>query len=240
MSETEAFADALLAAHRGGQRVAEAPGPLSRAEVLAVQAQVSGALGPVAGFKVGRLPEGPPVLAPIPACYRVPDGGSRRVRDRLGVELEVGFELIRALPGPGLPPDPAAHFRPRAVFELVETRLAGAAADRPDLKFADLQITAGLVSGSGPEAWDGRDFGRLSARFRAGAHTVLEGETEVPGGSALANLDLLLRHLGRHCGGLQPGQTVITGSVCGLPWFEPGTELSAEIAGLGRVAVSLA
>lgn len=140
---------------------------------------------------------------------------------------------------PGPPPISASHFRRRAVFELVETRFAGAAADRPDLKLADLQITAGLVPGSGDEAWDGRDFGPLSAQFRADADTVLDGETEAPGGSALANPDLLLRHLGRLRGGLQPGQTMIAGAVCRLPWFEPGTDLPAEIAELGQVAVSL-
>jgi 2-keto-4-pentenoate hydratase len=50
---------------------------------------------------------------------------------------------------------------------------------------------------------------------------------------------LLLAHLGDHCGGLQVGQTVITGSLCGLPWFTPDAIVTGWIAGFGEVSINL-
>lgn len=239
MTEIATLTAALIGAHRTGSRIETAARGLSREDILSVQAAVSAALGPVAGFKVGAVPEGPPTLAPIAATYGVMDGGTRVVRDRLGIELEIGFELIAPLPSSALPARPADHFRPCAVLELVETRLAGAAADLPEMKFADLQINAGLVVGTRIDAWDGSDFGTRRARLGTGSETVLDGPATVPGGSALANLELLLANLGDHCGGLQVGQTVITGSLCGLPWFTPDADVTGWIEGLGEVSVRL-
>ena len=237
MADISALADSSIVAHRTGNRTAPGPAGLSREEILAVQAVVSAALGPVAGFKVAAAPVGPPVLAPIQARYVVADGGARRVRDTVGIELEVGFELIAPLTSAKLPARPERHFRPRVVLELVETRLSGDLADRPDLKFADFQINAGMVVGGAPPEWDGSDFGTVRARLVGGGGTVVDGEARVPGGSALANLELLLTNIGDHCGGLRVGQTVITGSLCGLPQFGPGSDVSGWIEGLGAVAV---
>lgn len=237
MTDSTDLADALIDAHLNGSSIAPSAPSLSRAEIMAVQARVSAALGPVAGFKVGTSPDGPPILAPIQTRYVVANGGTRAVPEKLGIELEVGFELVEPLPSPGLPARPERHFRPCAVLELVETRLSGAAAERPDLKFADFQINAGLAVGDRRRDWDGTDFGTLRARLVSDTETVLDGEASVPGGSALANLDLLLVSLGDHCGGLQVGQIVITGSLCGLPWFTPDADVSGWIEGLGEVSV---
>ncbi|MCA0938619.1 hydratase [Salipiger pacificus] len=238
------FVAAAQRAHETGLRFVPAAGgialPSDRDECLAVQAAVAEARGAVAGFKVAAG-SGPvaPVVAPIAAADVVAVGGSVAVKDQLGIELEIGFELLKPLPGPGLPEPVAEYFVPRPVIELVDTRLEGAGADAPLLKLADMQINAGLVSGAALEGWDGSDFGTVEARLVAGEAVVLDGVASVPGGSALANLRLLCEVLGDHCGGLQPGQVVITGSLCGLPYFPAGTEVSGEIAGLGTVAVSL-
>ncbi|WP_417672420.1 hydratase [Pseudodonghicola sp.] len=229
----------FLRAHETGSRFVPTKRALSRSEILDIQSRVMAALGDVAGFKVGHQPDGPPIIAPIPARYRVANHGSRVVRDRLGIELEVGFELLRPLPGGHLPEDIQNYLRPCVALELVDTRIEGALADDPDYKFADFQINAGLVKGDELSSWDGSDFGALNARLLANGATVLDGKTTVPGGSALANLGLLVAHLGTHCDGLQVGQIVITGSICGLPYFGPGTEITGEIEGLGRVALSL-
>ena len=239
MTETTGFATALIQAHLNGTRIVPPVSNLSRSEILTVQADVSAALGPVAGFKVGRVPGAPPILAPIPARYCVANGGTRAVSDRLGVELELGFELIETLPSDALPARPEIYFRPCVVLELVDTRLSGSAAELASLKFADLQINAGLVIGDQLNAWDGADFGALEAHLVTETETVLCGPATVPGGSALSNLELLITHLGNHCGGLQVGQTLITGSICGLPYFSPGTRISGGIKGLGSVCVTL-
>lgn len=238
------FVAAAQRAHETGVRFAPtARGmtvPANRDECLAVQAAVAGARGAVAGFKVAAgAGQVAPVVAPIAAADVVAKGGSVAVTDLLGIELEIGFELLKPLPGPGLPEPVAEYFKPRPVIELVDTRLEGEGADTPLLKLADMQINAGLVSGTALESWDGSDFGAVEARLVAGGTMVLDGAARVPGGSALANLRLLCEVLGDHCGGLQPGQVVITGSLCGLPYFPAGTEVSGAIAGLGTVAVSL-
>lgn len=239
MTDIDAFAAALIDAHRHKIRVALPDTQFSRADCLAVQARVSAALGPVAGFKVGQSPDGPPIFAPIPACYRVENGGSRYLHDRLGIELEVGFELLRPLPSAKLPDRPQAYFRPHVVLELADSRVAGAFMERADVKFADLQLNSGFVIGDGLDDWDGSDFGTLTARLGSEHETILSGRARVPDGSALASLDLLISHLGAHCGGLQVGQTVITGSLCGLPWFTPDALVAGRVEGLGAVSVNL-
>lgn len=238
-SATDTLAAALLDAHATGERITMAAVPEGRADVLAVQSAVMAGLGSVAGFKVGPQPDGPPILAPVPARYCVESGGTRQVPGRLGVELEVAFEVIRDLPEGGFPQDPTAYFRPRVALELVDTRLGGALADDPLMKFTDFQNTAGLVPGSGPDTWDGRDFGTVQALMTANGEPAAEGALKVPGGSALTNLRLLVEALGTHCGGLQKGHIVLTGSICGLPYFGPGTVIDARIDGLGEVSCTL-
>lgn len=240
MTDHRAMIDALRAAHLAGTRIAPPSVPTDREAILAIQAAVCDGLGGVAGFKVGSGKDGPPVVAPVLSRYAVPNGGKRKIGDRLGVELEVGFEVIRPLPENGFPAQPQAYFRPCVVLELVDTRLSGPLADDPLCKFADFQINAGVVIGDGLGDWDGSDFDTVFARLMAEGSTILDGEARVPGGSALENLRLLVHSLGTHCGGLQPGQVVITGSLCGLPYFGPGTRVEGHIGGLGAVAVDIA
>ena len=108
-----------------------------------MQHAVQKRIGKVSGFKVVRRAERPPVIAPIPAQMTFPSGTTLPVRDRLGIELEIGFEVI-ASPGTDPMSDAARVFRPRIVLELVDTRLAGAEKDAL-LKLTDMQINDGLV-----------------------------------------------------------------------------------------------
>ena len=238
MTMTDTFAEALIAARRTGLR-ADA-GALASPDydaALQIQRRVQAQIGAVGGFKVGARPEGPPTLAPIPAARILPSGAEVTVRDRMGIELEIGFELI-AEPGEDPMRDPAAVFRPRIVLELVDTRLNGGN-DDPMMKLADMLLNDGLILGPALTDWDGEDFGHVTAALTCGDRQVIDGTVEVPGGSALANLRLLCAHLGDHCGGLQKGQIVITGSLPGLPYFPAGTQVSGRIDGLGEISCSL-
>ncbi|WP_353475151.1 hydratase [Salipiger sp. H15] len=242
--DLSALVAALQHAHESGTRFAPAASgialPESREDALAVQRAITAARGAVAGFKVAAgAGIVAPVVAPIAAADVVENGGAATVRGRLGIELEIGFELLKSLPGRGLPEPVAEYFVPRPVIELVDTRLEGESAEMPLLKLADMQVNAGLVASAPLADWDGSDFGAVEAKLVAGEDVVLDGPATVPGGSALANLALLCEVLGDHCGGLQPGQVVITGSLCGLPYFPAGTQVSGTIAGLGTVSVSL-
>lgn len=238
MSPTDRLAEALIAAQQSGARADAAQFDIpDYAAALSVQRRVSAALGPVAGFKVAPFRPGAPILAPIPAARVHGAGAEIAVGDRMGIELEIGFELLRPV-APQMLERPAEFFRPRLVIELVDQRLAGTEID-PLLKLADLQLNHGLVLGPALPDWDGSDFTRIEARLRCGETRVIDGMVEVPGGSALANLALLCAHVGDHCGGLQPGQHVITGSVSGLSYFPAGTEIAAEIAGFGALSLAL-
>ena len=239
MTDLEMFADAMVQAHKTGIPASVPVLELTASDALAVQAKVMKTLGPVAGFKVGQGSEGAPILAPIPQRYVVVHGGTRHVQERMGVELEIGFRVLQAPPDASLPDRPERYFQPCVALELVEPRLAGDAAADPMMKFADLQINAGLVTGRDLADWEGSDFGTVNATLTAGDTVVIDGAAKVPGGSALGNLGTLITHLGSHCGGLQPGQVVITGSLCGLPWFGPGTTVTGQIEGLGEACVNL-
>ncbi|SDJ23561.1 hydratase [Aliiruegeria lutimaris] len=235
MTTVEAISRALLEARRTERRLDASTLPVpDYDEALEIQRRVQATIGPVGGFKVARRGEASPVIAPIPASLILPSGATVPVRDQMGIELEIGFELV-AEPTTEILADPKAFFRPRIVLELVDTRLAGGA-DDPMMKLADMQINAGLILGAGPEDWDGTDFGAVSASLRCGDRQVVDGEATVPGGSALANLALFCAHVGDHCGGFRKGQTIITGSLSGLEYFPGGTHVAGLIEGFGEIS----
>lgn len=238
MTTVEIVAQALLDARRDGVRAdgSVLPSP-DYHQALAIQRVVHRQIGPVSGFKVAPRPDGQPVIAPISAARTVRTGVPVRVGDRLGIELEIGFEVI-APPGPDPMAESTQVFRPRIVLELVDNRLIGAEHNAL-LKLADMQINDGLVVGPALAGWDGRDFGTVEARLICGGRVVVDGPATLPGGSALANLALLCAHLGDHCGGLRQGQIVITGSLSGLEYFPAGTDVSGHIADLGSVSCRL-
>lgn len=234
------FTAALIAAHDGGTRF-DPTGrvPETAAEAAVVHEAVVAAHGPAGGFKVfGDLARAP-LMAPLLARGIVGDGARVPVKDRMGVELEVGFEVLRAIPAGAGPADLADCLRPRAAIELVDTRLAGPLAEAPMLRLADNQLNAGVVLGAPLTDWQGSDFGTVSAHLTCGAQTVLDGAATVPGGSALTSVAALAAQIGRFCGGLVPGLIIITGSLCGLPYFGPGTEVRGRIDGLGTVSATL-
>lgn len=243
MTHLDAFADALIDAHRTGTRCApDLPAPATPAEAYQVQRRVMATLGPVAGFKTALKPGTAPIMAPIFARHTVASGATMALGDRMGVELEVGWQIIAPLPAPNDPDFDAALARcvqPVAVIELVDTRLRGPLADDPLAKLADFQINHGLVLGTPPADWDGRDPGIVTARMSVNDDLLLDGQAEVPGGSALATLRALASNIGAHCGGLQVGQIVITGTLHPLTYVSHTAEVRGQIDTLGSVCVTL-
>lgn len=238
MTTITRFASTLLQAHRSGVRAdgLALPSP-SYAQALAIQSLVQAELGDIGGFKGARQADGPDVIAPIAAAKIRADGAGIPVRDRMGIELEVGFEVI-AVPDADPLKNPASWLRPRIMLELVDTRLDGVA-DDPMKKLADGIFNDGLVVGPGPDDWSGADFTTITARLTCGDRTVIDGQVAIPGGSALATLGALWTLARDHFGGLKPGQFVITGSVSGLEYFPAGTEVAGRIEGLGEVSCRL-
>lgn len=216
--------------------------PVTRDEAYQIQAGVAQQVGSVGGFKTARKGEALPIMAPIFAADIVRSGAQVAVSDMMGIELEVGLEIVEDCPtdlGSLMLSELSTFLRPVAVIELVGTRVQGPFAEDEIVKLTDNQINAGLVVGAAATDWSGSDFGNVEARMQAGAHTLLDGQTSVPGGSALETFASFARQIGNHCGGLRRGQTVITGSLHPLVYYPKGTLVEGWIDGIGSVSVTL-
>lgn len=244
-ARVQALVEALGRARRGGPAVATELGTgLSVEEAYEVQAAVAAELGPVGGWKVACKPGAPQIMAPILARDIYPSGSRINLPGvaPVGVELELGFRLTAPLPPPQ---DPGFEAAARAaaeilpVFEVVASRLDDPRNAPPALKLADNQINGALVLGEATADWADLDTSRALARLAIDGETLLDRVAEVPGGDAFANFCALARMVGTHCGGLRPGQVVITGSLNGLPWRELPLTAEAEIAKLGAIGVTV-
>ena len=234
------LASFLIAAQRAGQAHAyDGPPPATEAEAYAVQAHVSAAFGAVGGFKVAHA-AGATRFAPIRAdrCHTsdtvIPD------RPALIAEVEIGWRIVAALPAADAADFAqrlAAAVRPVAAIELCAARLAGPLAKMPLLQLADGLSGHGLVTGTPLADWDGSDFTEVTLAAAIDGQPVFDGPARVPGGSAFASLAALVATLGDHCGGLHPGQTVITGSLLPPVALPAGARLAATINGLGTIAI---
>lgn len=237
------WVEALVAARAASGRIVPPTNiPSDIDEAYQIQAGVARRVGRVGGFKTARKGEARPIMAPIFAADIVPSGAQVGVNDFLGIELEIGFEIVEECPA-NLSSLPLSEFgrllRPLVVIELVDTRVKGPLADDQLVKLMDNQINAGLIVGAAATDWAGSDFGEVTARMQAGDDTVLDGQTSVPGGSALETFASFARQIGSHCGGLKRGQIVITGSLHPLVYYPKGTLVEGWIDGIGSVSVKL-
>ncbi|EAQ05315.1 hypothetical protein [Yoonia vestfoldensis] len=243
MKHLDAFADALIEAHQSGNRCApDGPAPKTNAEAYYIQARVSAALGPIAGFKAALKPGQEPIMSPIVPGFVFASGATVAIGDVMGVELEVGWKIVAPLPDQSADDFEAKlcrSVRPVPVIELVNSRLRAPLAEDPIAKLADFQINHGLIIGATMGDWDGRDIGNIKARMQAGDNIMLDGPADVPGGSAFSTLKMLLAKIGTHCGGLQVGQIVITGSLHPLTYIDVPCEVHGQIDGLGAISVRL-
>ena len=247
MSDTfaEDFAAALLQARRTGVRVAADTAAAfsakaTRDDVDRVQHLVSLECGPVGAWKTAPG-EGRPMIAPIFLADVRPSKAGFTTSEiaTCGIELEVAFRLDSALPATDSPDFEAAAraaVTPMAVIEVVHSRCeelgdAGAAA-----KLADNQMNGGLVIGA-PGSADA-SFDTPNVRLAFDGAVVVEGRQSVPGGDAFASFLAFARAVGDHCGGLQPGHIVTTGSLTGMLFIDPGTLVEGEIEGLGTVTTA--
>lgn len=242
----EDLAERLLSVRQGAPRIApeELDGFPSEAQAAyRVQTLVTEQLGPVGAFKTARkrgVEE--QIAAPIysHSIKSSPAAFSSAEIDRIGIELEIGFRINQALPDPSDPDFEdlvRQRVSPVAVIEVCDTRLADLESATPLQKLADNQLNGGLVVGEPRDEWDGMDMSGVNAKLVFGTETVLDGPAAVPAGDAFKTLLGIARQLGNHCGGLLPGQYVITGSVNGLPFIERGVPVHARVEGLGELRV---
>ncbi|WP_300302357.1 fumarylacetoacetate hydrolase family protein [Ferrovibrio sp.] len=237
----------LLAARKGGPLYAPDYELAGLDDVWTIQSGVMAALGPVGGWKVGRsAPDQPAIRAPIRAGMIRPSPAiwqpsETRLR---GAELEIAFRINAPLP-PADAPDflsrLAKAVTPLPAFEVIDSRLGDPRTASRLWILADFQMNAGLVPGAPFEGdWQPEDFDHVSARLEADGEVICDGPATMPGGSPFALLAELARSCGDHCGGLQPGQIVTTGSFTGLRFFKAGTTLTGTIAGMAPISATFA
>ncbi|WP_341705678.1 hypothetical protein, partial [Ferrovibrio sp.] len=188
----------------------------------------------------------PAIFAPIPAAAIRPSpalwpAAGSRLR---GAELEIAFRIDAPLP-----PADAADFLPRLAaavtplpaFEILDSRLQDPRNAAPLRVLADSQMNAGLVCGAASDGrWQPADFDRPDVFLKAGDSVLCAGPASLPGGTPFALLAELVCRCGDHCGGLQPGQIVTTGSFTGMHFFAAGATVSGRIAGLTPLSVTFA
>lgn len=244
MRNLSPFIDPLIAAYR--DKSAFEPGsvvPTTLQDAYDVQTALMASIGPVGGFKVSQNPEHSATMAPIPASRCHESGATVTVPAKVGIELEVGFVVTGPLPEPDdlqFRDKLIAAVRPAPMIELVATRLSGPAADAQMPKLADLQANEALVQGALLMDWDGSDFGQMTISITSDNTEIAVGPAKVPGGSALAALEALVRIAGSHHGGLSTGHRILTGSLHPIAWIDTGQRVQGRIDGLGDVSVTLA
>lgn len=247
MTQMAAIIDQLLAARHGGPLLQPREDLPGFDTVYAIQSGVMAKLGRVGGWKVGRWDAGSPLIyAPIRADLIRPAPDTRQPTDcRLrGAELEVAFRIDARLPSPGshdFLPALAACVTPMAVFEIVDSRLAEPKTASKLWQLADFQLNAGLVCGAPlTTPWQPEDFAQPQVQLTADGADIVTGPATLNTNTPFGMLADLVRDCGDHCGGVQPGQIVTTGSFTGLRFFAKGTTLTGRIASLPSISVRFA
>ncbi|MEJ6022420.1 2-keto-4-pentenoate hydratase [Ramlibacter sp. PS4R-6] len=242
--DAAAAAHRLVSARMSGTPVASADVlPPDRAGAFAVQDATVAALGAVGGWKVGaKGPAAEPGCAPLPAAGLVGNdavltGPGWRMR---GIEVEVAVRFARdfipAGPDAGRDAIVAALDCVLPAIEVVETRLADWRESDPLAQLADLQTHGALVLGA-PSSVDAAGIDLRAVQ----AYLAFDGQpvATTRGGNTAGDIWRLLGWVawqavqrGRP---LRAGDVVTTGSCTGMLFAGSGSQVVANLAGIGDV-----
>jgi 2-keto-4-pentenoate hydratase len=237
-SRLQSFAQKLLEARNSGVAIdLDQQFCISYADALEVQALVQSNLGPISGFKYAPHKPNRPVVAPISERFTFSSGAAVPIKNRIGVEVEIGFKLKRDIEGFSIENAPD-YFTPLVAIELVEYRISHSTTD-PNLKIADMQGNHGLVVGSEMPCWDGKEINGSPVEIYNDNLLIDRQTTTQPKASHLAKLNQLIKNGCIHLGGLAPGHILITGSLTGTRFFNTNASISAKISGIGRVSLEI-
>lgn len=254
-------AAAWIAARRGTRRsLADMPAalkPRTDGEGYALQTRVrdllAPAFGPSIGWKVGATTSAMQTLLNVPApcvgeMHRggLHDGRAALVaRDfcRLGIECEIAIELASPLGGSG-PVDAdmaaAAVGRIFPAAEIVDDRYGDFRGFGVPALIADFFFHAGVVLGAPVHDWRGLDLAAVIGTTRVNGEARLTGRGADVLGHPMRSLAILANRVSELGRRLEPGQIVMTGSLPLPYWASAGDSVSVELAGLGKVEISVA
>ncbi len=214
---------------------------LTDQEAYTIQARVAAKTGAIGAWKTGRANETEiPVYAPIFAeMVRSSPAECRKQELRAcGVELEIGFSIDRPLPppGPGFKNALRQCVRPVVTLELIDSRVQNFKELPQAAKLADNLVNGGLVVGVPLDDWSDLPMEQAEVLLTANGKELFSGNSKVPGGDAFLTLASMASVIRDHCGGLQPGQIVTTGTLSGCIFIETGTQIEGYVAGLGSIS----
>ncbi|WP_053240140.1 2-keto-4-pentenoate hydratase [Pleomorphomonas koreensis] len=245
---TAGLADRLVEARRSGAKLTAEAGlvPADAAAADAVQLAVANRLGPIGGYKVMQVGDGPGSWGAILAdrIFEAPAAAAYAVSP-LKVEVEVAFVLGRDLPGrtDGTPysVDEVAEAigGAFAAFEILESRLADDPKPSPLLVRADFLGNWGLVRGRPIAAWRAAVHSDLAVRLEIGGRLAVDQRGGHPAGDPAHALTWLANALVATGLGLGAGEVVTTGAFGGGHAIAPGETAVASIGGFEPIRFTL-
>lgn len=237
------IADALINARSSGVQISEEAQKafsLSREAAYDAQRAIAAATGPVGGWKVGAPPpDANPMWAPIFAAGIAPGGSdlASRPGTEVGIEVEIAFRYAG-----GGPETPIRECLDAAaiVIETLESRIENPAEAVFELKLADNFTNLGLIVGDAIDNWQDIDCARQHVLLEVDGKPLRDAVGENPAGDPFRLIEWVRARGTAHCGGLQPGQWITTGSLSGVDWCPAGSRIEASFPDLGvGVAVTL-
>lgn len=216
--------------------------PLDHAAAMAVQAEVTRALGEsVGGWKVGIGGDGIPFAAPLYSSALVASPARVPLGDYVLIEMEIAFRLERDLP-------PGDHARD-AILAACDQVVAGIEVLRgrygeppavPFLAFlADNGANLAYVTGGAIGALRTLDLTALPCRLAIGGKVVHDGVGH-PHRDPIEPIRRYLAKSNDRLGGLRAGQIVTTGSLNTPVRVEAPTRVEVDIGGVGRATLEIA
>ena len=219
--------------------------PRSFEEAYAIQDAVTRARGAWGGWKVGA-----PSLEATPLCAPMYRGGlvlspaqlkDAEYRSR-GIEAEVAFTFVRALPPRSTPYSRdevlSAIGTAHPGLEVVESRYTDPGALDAFSAAADSQGHRGYVVGPPLLDWRRLELKTLPVSLLVNGQPAVERAGGNTSGDVFRLLVWLANTGSVRLGGIRAGDVVTTGSTTGLTVVPPSAQVVARFAGLGEAALT--
>jgi 2-keto-4-pentenoate hydratase len=240
------IAKSFIEARRARVAVPAEPAPASVDDCYSISAAVNAALGErIGGWKVGHMPDGTPMAAPMYASGFVQSGATFTMRPGRPMipEIEIAVRLARdlpPLPGKPYPRDDLLDAAGELLLgiELIERRIPKGAAFH--LNLADDLGNIGYVIGPAVKDVRSLDLAKLRCQFWIGG----ELKTDRVGGHSKGDplvpmLDWANAQRDR-LGGMKAGQIITLGSLTPMIEMTAPAALAAEVEGFGRISLEMA
>ncbi|MDU8928692.1 fumarylacetoacetate hydrolase family protein [Alisedimentitalea sp. MJ-SS2] len=246
----------LAEARKAGEKLAKYPGarPANLARAFSVQEAMIAAMGrDIVGWKVGLTSEkaqeicgyGAPLAGPVFAGDSHEDGVVLPVlAGDLGIlEAEIGLRMAT-----DLPPRATPYTRDEVIsaigtvlpmIEWVNKRLPGGLREDAEWIVADGVMNRCVICGSERPFHAGLDLAQTSVQAEVDGQSVTEGVGANAMGGPLEVLTWLAGDLNARGRGLKAGEVISTGLVCDVIQAVPGTQVSAAVAGIGTVTLTI-